>query len=118
MKKRSSIKNGKNLKTELTWNSCEQPQDILIWDDVFLHENVETGEKFAILVTVTKIFEEDSRSLRNLKIFTLKVSILIVILADIHEDKLNNFQCFADSSEQQCLLLLIINDWVNNFIQF
>jgi len=59
--------------------------DIVIWSDVFLHENEESGEKYGILLNITKNVG-DSRGFRIFRFLLIITSILIVILdGKIHE---------------------------------
>jgi len=111
--------------TGFEWKSgtARTTRGLIFWPDVFLYNDVKTGDKYAIYVLDTQgLFDHSTSSNDNARIFSLSTLISSVQIMNVfnllQEDQLNYLQ-FAtayakyasDDSQPFQNLLLLIRDW-------
>lgn len=119
--------------TGFSWKSGSERDTtgIVVWSDVFMHEDELSGDKWAILLVDTQgLFDKKTSSIESTKIFALSTlisSILIYNLKDqIHEDHLQylhltteyakmtkNLDDYRTESKSFQKLVILVRDWSN-----
>jgi atlastin len=71
------------------WKSStkRQTEGIIMWSDIFLHENETTGEKFAIIVIDTQgLFDKKTSNNEGLRVFGLNALISSYLVLNIPKE--------------------------------